>query len=95
MTVVAQSERLTLAAPSMEHLDALCAMWSDAETMRYIGKGAAWTREEVAARIERAIKSHAERGMTFWTIVRKEDGAVLGQGGVVPIEFDGPAAHGR
>ncbi len=90
MQVVARSERLTLAVPSMEHLDALCAMWSDAETMRYIGKGVPWTREEVSARIERAVKSHAERGMTFWTIVRNADGVVLGQGGVVPIEFDGP-----
>ncbi|RMH27479.1 MAG: N-acetyltransferase [Planctomycetota bacterium] len=90
MELVARSERLSLVAPSMEHLDALCAMWSDAETMRYVGKGLAWTREEVAARIERAMKSHAERGMAFWTIVRNGDGVVLGQGGVVPIEFDGP-----
>lgn len=87
---VAVSERLTLCAPSPEHLDALAAMWSDPETMRFIGKGVAWSRDEVAQRLERAAKSHAETGMTFWTIVRNADGLILGQGGVVPISFNGP-----
>lgn len=88
--IVAESERLVLRVPSVGDVGALAAMWGDGETMRYIGKGVAWTREEVAARVERAMRSHAERGMTFWTIVRRDDGVVLGQGGVVPIEFDGP-----
>lgn len=89
MTIVATSQRLALRVPSMDDLDALAAMWADPETMRYIGKGLTWSRDEVAARIERAVRSHAERCMTFWTMVR-HDGLVLGQGGVVPIDFDGP-----
>lgn len=28
--------------------------------------------------------------MTFWTVVEKETGTVIGQGGLVPIEFNGP-----
>jgi RimJ/RimL family protein N-acetyltransferase len=88
--IIARAERLHLRVPSMADLDALAAMWSDPETMRYIGKGVAWTRDEVAARIERGTKAHAERGFCFWTVVRHDDGEVLGQAGITAIDFNGP-----
>lgn len=88
--VLIRSDRLRLIPPSMDHLDALAAMWSDPETMRYIGKGIPWTRDEVAARIERGARAHAERGFCFWTVVRNDDGEVLGQAGVTAIDFNGP-----
>lgn len=90
MDTIAQSERLSLRVPSMDDLDAMAALWADPETMRYIGKGGVWTRDEVAARLERGARQHAERGLCFWTVVRNADGAVMGQGGVVPIAFNGP-----
>ena len=89
MTTLARTDRLALVTPSLDHIDALAALWSDAETMKFIGKGVPWTRDEVQARIERAIRTQAEHGMTFWTVVRS-DGEILGQGGVVPIAFNGP-----
>ena len=90
MTTIARSPRLHLRVPSPADLDALAAMWADPETMRYIGKGVPWTRDEVAARIERGARAHAERGFCFWTVVRSDDGAVLGQAGVTTIDFNGP-----
>lgn len=90
MTIVATSQRLALRVPSMDDLDALATMWADPETMRFIGRGMPWTREEVAARIERARRTHDEHALCFWTILRQADSAVLGQAGVVPITFDGP-----
>jgi len=90
MTDIARSDRLTLRAPTLDDLDALAALWSDPETMRYIGKGVPWARSDVRERLERAIRTHAETGMTFWTVVRNDDQTVLGQGGVVPIAFNGP-----
>lgn len=87
---IARAERLHLRVPSMADLDALAAMWADPETMRYIGQGVPWTRDEVAARIERGAKAHAERGFCFWTVVRSDDGAILGQAGVTAIDFNGP-----
>ncbi|MCC5824445.1 MAG: GNAT family N-acetyltransferase [Phycisphaerales bacterium] len=90
MTTIASSPRLHLRVPSMADLDALAAMWADPETMRYIGKGVPWTRDEVTARIERGARAHAERGFCFWTVVRNDDGAVLGQAGVTAIDFNGP-----
>jgi RimJ/RimL family protein N-acetyltransferase len=87
---IVRAERLHLRVPSMADLDALAAMWTDPETMRYIGKGVPWTRDEVSARIERGARAHAERGFCFWTVVRNDDGEVLGQAGVTAIDFNGP-----
>jgi RimJ/RimL family protein N-acetyltransferase len=89
--IITQTDRLTLRLPTMDDVDVLAGYWADPETMRYIGKeGTGWTREQVVERIERAIRFCAEHGMTFWTVVENETGMVIGQGGLVPIEFNGP-----
>ncbi|MDF1809256.1 MAG: GNAT family N-acetyltransferase, partial [Phycisphaerales bacterium] len=89
--VITETDRLVLRAPVLEDIDPLALMWSDPETMKYIGKtGQGWTREMVAERIERAIRFCKERGMTFWTVVEKDSNQIIGQGGLVPIEFNGP-----
>lgn len=90
MSVIATTERLVLRVPRADDLDALAAMWGDAETMRFIGDGTPWTRDKVAERLARGIETHARSGLCFWTVERREDGAVLGQCGVVPIGFNGP-----
>jgi len=87
--IIVETDRVALCAPELCHVDALAGLWGDLETMRYIGAGGVWTREQVAERIERAIKMQNDRGMTFWTVVEKATGVVMGQGGVVPIAFDG------
>lgn len=85
-----QTQRLDLCVPSMDDLDALASMWSDPETMKYIGAGGAWDREKVAERIERAIETFNEHSLCFWTVVERETDTVIGQGGLVPIAFNGP-----
>jgi RimJ/RimL family protein N-acetyltransferase len=88
--IVCESDRLALVAPSVSDIEPLCVLWGDPETMRYIGSGDAWSCDKVTQRIERAMRMHQEQGMTFWTVIEKESGEVIGQGGLVPIEFDGP-----
>lgn len=89
MTVIASTDRLLLRAPTPEDAAPLAELWSDPETMRYIGPGDPWDEAKVRERIERAIRTHAESGMTFWTVCDR-DGVVMGQGGIVPITFNGP-----
>lgn len=89
--IVTQTERLTLRVPCMDDIDTLAGYWADPETMKYIGKGGTpWTREQVAERIERGIRFCAEHGMTFWTVIENETDTIIGQGGLVPIAFNGP-----
>lgn len=87
--VIASTERLDLCVPSLEDVAPLSAMWSDPETMRYIGAGDPWDEAKVRARIERAIDTFASTGCAFYTVVERATGAVIGQGGLVPIAFDG------
>jgi RimJ/RimL family protein N-acetyltransferase len=88
--IVFETDRLELCVPCMEDVDALSGFWADRETMKYLGaNGDVWTREQVVERVERGARFFNEHGMTFWTVVLKETGAVIGQGGLVPIEFNG------
>ena len=74
----------------MSDCEALLGLWNDPETMQYIGDGSVWDREKITERIERGIGMHRDRGMTFWTLIERDSGGVVGQGGLVPIEFNGP-----
>lgn len=88
--VVIETDRLELCVPCIEDVDVLASYWSDRETMKYLGKnGDVWTRQQVVERIERGARNCNEHGMTFWTVVEKETGTVIGQGGLVPIKFNG------
>tara|TARA_A100001391_G_C5045220_1_gene271964 strand:+ start:657 stop:1187 length:531 start_codon:yes stop_codon:yes gene_type:complete len=88
--IVCQTDRLVLRVPRVGDIDALALMWADPETMRYIGKaGEGWTREKVVERIERAIRFCDEHGMTFWTVIEQKTDQIIGQGGLVPIAFNG------
>lgn len=88
--VVFETDRLSLCVPCAADVDALAGYWGDPETMKYLGKnGKVWTREQVVERVERGARYCSERGMTFWTAVEKATGTVIGQGGLVPIAFDG------
>ncbi len=87
--IVCSTKRLDLVTPLMDDCDALAAMWDDPETMSYIGDGSGWSRRKVHERIKRAMGMQRDRRMTFWTVIERESGAVIGQGGLVPIEFNG------
>jgi RimJ/RimL family protein N-acetyltransferase len=87
--VVTSTERLDLCAPSLDDVGPLAAMWSDPETMRYIGAEEVWDAVKVRARVERAMETHARTRCAFYTIVERASGAVIGQGGLVPITFNG------
>ncbi|MEM7756039.1 MAG: GNAT family N-acetyltransferase [Planctomycetota bacterium] len=58
--------------------------------MRFIGSGSLWSKHDVAKRIERGMALFADDRPYFWTIERLDTGEVIGQGGLVEINFDGP-----
>lgn len=88
--VITTTARLDLVIPDNADCYPLCELWSDPETMRFIGDGSAWDRDKISQRIERAMRMQRDRGMTFWTLIERDTERVVGQGGLVPIEFNGP-----
>lgn len=76
--------RLQLQPFALEHLDGLHALNADPEVMRYIS-GRAETREETAASIERVMVRWAERGYSWWSFLRRDNGALIGAGCIQPL----------
>ena len=66
----------------MEHL-------ADPQAVRFIGDGTAGTFEETAEWVERSIRRNAFEGFDKRTVVRAEDGAVLGWCGVAVWNIEG------
>lgn len=74
--------RLTIRAPHPEDLNPLRELFGDPEAMRHIGSGEAWTETRMRESLERKFAVLRERGFTFYTVVRREDGRILGDCGL-------------
>ncbi len=88
--MIIETKRLKLFAPCSSDLDALADMWSEAETMKYVGGDeVGWDRERVGRWLDRQIACHKKQGMSYWTVVSKANDQIIGQGGLEPMVFNG------
>ena len=78
MTVLT-TPRLRLEPFTDDHLDGLSAMNSDPEVMRYLS-GQPETREQTQAVIERVKARWADTGYSWWALVERDTGEVVGAG---------------
>jgi RimJ/RimL family protein N-acetyltransferase len=74
------TERLVLRLPEESDVDALDAMDSDPEVMRYIGDGKVRprNREQTTGFVAAAGRKWAERGLGWLSVTSREDGGFLG-----------------
>ncbi|RUS64928.1 N-acetyltransferase [Pseudorhodobacter sp. E13] len=72
------TERLRMEPFQPQHLEGLFAMDGDPEVMRFIGDGKPRTRAETQAAIERVQGRWALFGFSWWALMSRADGAVLG-----------------
>jgi RimJ/RimL family protein N-acetyltransferase len=77
-----ETERLLLRKPELGDLDAYVVMYSDPETVRFLG-GTSLPAEEVPKRIERQLEMWDEHGLGLFSVVRKEDARVVGRVGYI------------
>lgn len=67
------------------------ALYGDAETMRYIGAGdGVRTREQTARGIRRMIEHQESQGYSIWVVADGGTGEVIGNCGLVLVEWEGP-----
>jgi RimJ/RimL family protein N-acetyltransferase len=78
-----ETERLLLRPPLAEDVDALAPMYADREVMRYLGDGRVLTRAQTERSVQRMIDAWAADGFGLFTVVRKQDGAVIGRVGLI------------
>jgi ribosomal-protein-alanine N-acetyltransferase len=82
--VVLETERLILRNLTMGDLDALAALYADAEVRRYFPEGTL-TREETREELEWIIDVYYGRyGYGLWATVERETGALIGRCGLLP-----------
>jgi len=82
--------RLRIRGPRPEDFEALlAAIWSRAEVMRFIG-GEPRPRDVAIERFAWSRDLYQRTGMALWTVERREDGEILGDCGVIPLEGHGP-----
>lgn len=91
MTVL-HTARLRLEPITEAHLDGLFAMNSDPAVMRYIS-GKPETREETLAMIGRVKQRWANWGFSWWALVERDSGEVIGAGGVQYLGWDQANPH--
>jgi RimJ/RimL family protein N-acetyltransferase len=77
---VLETERLLLRPIREDDADALFALWSDPEVMRFIGDGKPRTREDTEVRLRRALLHWREHGFGLWALLDKACGFVGGCG---------------
>jgi len=65
-------------------------IFGDAEVMRYIPTGVSPDLEHAATRIRKLMKWEQEFGMSFWAVIRKDNGELIGNCGLIPVEGKGP-----
>ncbi len=76
-----ETDRLILRTWMHSDLDAVAALISDAEVMRYV-TGTVHARDAEAAWIDRAIDEQDREGFSMWPVVRRSDGRVIGRCGL-------------
>ena len=86
MRISIETARLLLRPLTLDDEDALAAVLSDAETMRWYPR--AFTRDEVQAWIERQMDRY-EAGSGLLGMVEKQTGRLIGDCGAVWQEIDG------
>ncbi|WP_373356563.1 GNAT family N-acetyltransferase [Pseudoroseicyclus sp. CXY001] len=85
-----RTERLVMRAFHEDDLDALAALYADEEVRRHFPDFTR-TREETEREMRWAMRGGeaAHPGYTLWAAVLAETGALIGRGGILPLELEG------
>ena len=88
-----ETPRLVLRDKRPDDFDFVASLHADPEVMRFIGDGSTQPRGEVEARFFRVLEIERAPGHERWDafkiVERKEDGARVGQAGMLRCEIDG------
>ena len=80
------TSRLRLVPLADQHLAGLHAINGDSAVMTHIGGGAPLTLLESQLMITTVQQRWAEHGMSWWALLRRDDGAMVGAAALQPLE---------
>jgi ribosomal-protein-alanine N-acetyltransferase len=80
--VILETERLLLRPLTMDDLAAYADMYADPEVTRYLGRGTTMSAAQTEAQLRDLIERELRDGFGLRSVVRKEDGRLLGRCGL-------------
>jgi len=84
-----ETERLLLRPLAMDDLDVYAEFYGDPEVTRYLGSGQTMTRRQTEAQLRDLIHREKRHGFGLRSVVRKEDGRLVGRSGLHRWQIDG------
>jgi RimJ/RimL family protein N-acetyltransferase len=81
-----ETARLQLRLFAERDVDALAAMYADAETMRYVGEGKTFNRHETWRAVSSMLGHWLLRGYGMWAVELKGTGEMIGRAGFLNPE---------
>ncbi len=85
-----ETARLRIRPLREADFEALYRIFCDAEMMRWVGQGTAFSRIEARERLLKHIERMATTGYGLLAVELKETGEVIGDSGLFPVEGDPP-----
>lgn len=90
MPLPLETERLIIRSFTLDDAEAMFKVLGDAETMRYFLIWLAKSVENARGFIRWVTGMEKEFGYSFWAVVEKESGEVIGDCGLAALEGEGP-----
>ncbi|MCB2212693.1 GNAT family N-acetyltransferase [bacterium] len=89
--IIATTPRLIIRSITVDDLPVLYErIFGDEEVMRYISSGVSPDIEHAAQRVQKYIGWEKRFGMSFWAVILKSTGELIGNCGLIPVEGHGP-----
>lgn len=87
MTIVLETQRLTLKTSTTENFSNVFSLLSDPEVMRYVGNGPR-TENEIQIGLDKMIKHQEKYGFSFCDIFKKDSGEFIGRAGLIHLAMN-------
>jgi RimJ/RimL family protein N-acetyltransferase len=87
------TQRLILRPVQPGDLDGFAGIYADPEVVRFIGDGTTASRDETAEWLDRTIRRNRLEGWDMRSILRAEDGTLVGRCGISVREVEGQVEY--
>lgn len=87
--LIRETERLKLERIAEHHFDNLANLLANPRVHRLWPEPKVRSREESREYFEKIQRQYREIGVSYWAVIRKDDGQFLGICGLLPEEIDG------
>ena len=87
MSQFLETKNLIINTPQAEDFDDLYALQTDAEVMKYIGRGVR-TQSKIMNGLQKAIAHQKKHGFSLGCVFTKENGLFVGRAGLIYLAYD-------